>query len=155
MNNIEKALKIIYNNLPYKYHIPVKIYKTARGASQAQAKEGKKDYKKVLKFYTKYFKSPPVSNYMKTKYYTSESNNKNYFLTGLDVAGIGSYPIKLVEQNLKMKTLEHLTFMILHEIGHQVLISGYNYDERACDLFAIRWIRKLVDKNVIKKYWRN
>jgi hypothetical protein len=154
MNKIDKAITIVYNNIPYKYHIPIKVYKTAREALKAEARENDSTYTEMFDFYTKYFKKPPVSNYMKTKYYKSNIREKNEEISALDIAGIGSYPIKLVEENLKDRRLGHIIFMVLHEIGHQVLIRGYNYDERACDLFAIRWVKKLANKKVIKKYWK-
>jgi len=158
MNKIDKALNIVYNNLPYKYHIPFKIYKTPKKLLQAEAKEEGKSYQTIYKFYTQYFNNPPISKYIKTKYYepseiikTSIKENK---LTALDISGLGSFPIKLVESHLlELKKIGDIIFMLLHEIGHQVLVSGYNYDERACDLFAIRWIKKFVNKGVIKKYW--
>jgi hypothetical protein len=154
VNKLDRAITTVYNNIPYKYQIPIKVYKTAREALKAEARECDSTYKKMFKFYTNYFKKPPVSNYMNTKYYKSSSREKNEETSALDVAGIGSYPIKLVEENLRSMRLEYIIFMILHEIGHQVLISGYNYDERACDLFAIRWVKKLANKKVIKKYWK-
>jgi len=160
MNKIDKALTIIYNNLPYKYHIPVKIYKTPRGLLQAEAMEEGKSYKRIFNYYTKYFNNPPVTNYIETKYYKSKpikkEQIKNKTFTALDIAGSGSYPIKIVEETLlDYDKFEHIIFMLLHEIGHQVLLSGYNCDERACDLFAIRWIRKFVKQGILKKYWND
>lgn len=158
MNKIDKALNIIYNNSPYKYHIPVKIYKTPRGLLQAEAIDCGGSYKKLYKFYTQYLNEPPVSGYIKTKYYyPSKINNqtqKEKNFTALDISGVGSLPIKLVGTHLlELKNIGNVIFILLHEIGHQVLWSGYNYDERACDLFAIRWIRKFWKKGIIKKYW--
>lgn len=140
MNKINKAYNILINRLPFKYHIPIKIYKKVSSMLQVEAIRLGIAYKELIQYYNNYLNDEKKATYIK-----HQKRIKNY--NAFDICGLGGNPNLLAEDNLKNKTIHVIGFFLLHEIGHNVI---ENDSERNCDLFAKRWINKIAKENLIR-----
>jgi len=142
-----KALKIIYKYLPSTYpKVGVKIYKTCSLMLRASARASGETYKQHCKWYNKYTikHTDSKENYIDSKYNQYKDPNyhrKNY----LEYHALAYKPIKLNIENTQYFTLKNYIFLLLHEIGHHYYEpKGQKYNEHLCDMFAIRWIKRIV-----------
>ena len=141
-----KILKILQKRLPKGYFKPVASYSTVYNLHRACAKSCNKTYQEMLTWVEKHWKKmeKKKSGYMTTKYYQPEKNPRQR-----DVHNITAYssnPVMVALDNIAGHTNRELAFLMLHEYGHQVLDS---LDEKKCDKFAIRWVRKLIKEGLI------
>ncbi len=142
MNKVERVHKKLMVQLPERYRIPIKCFKTTKILIIREAQDQKVSYKKLVKYYTEYFNNSKKATYITTKYYRNRFNKRE---DAFDICALGGNPIYIsLEHALKMKR-DCIRFLLLHEIAHNVLGTS---DERNCDLFAIRWTRKLNKRNV-------
>lgn len=147
-DKINKALKIIYNYLPSTYpKVKVKIYKSVYSMVKAEAKYCKMTYNETAKYYNKRDKGLEKSsqNYIKTKYYKPKYPKSHcHPYLHLNITAISSNPIAINLENTKHNTLKNYIFLLLHEIGHSYYKpKGKNHNEHLCDLFAIRWYKRI------------
>lgn len=139
--NIKRIVNIIKNRVPYEFGI--KFFDTTRDLLKHQARIDKVKLKSVIDYYDKYLNNPKKATYMNTKYYKVENAK-----TALDISALGGDPIFVSLGSIKKHTQYEFSFLLLHEICH---VGFDTLDERKCDLFAIRWIKKLVKEGLIKK----
>ena len=147
MNKIAIAQKILKNRLPTGYSVDVKTYATTGNIFRTMAKKYfNGNYKKCVTWYRNRIQNPKINTYIKTKYYNNtikkEKNTSPY-----GIVAIASTPISLSLERINNLPLSDICFILLHEIGHNVLNT---LDERKCDMFAIRWTKKLIKEGLIK-----
>jgi len=136
-NKVERVYIDLIKHLPERYKIPIKCFKTIRGILMSVARRKRTTYKNRVNYYTKYLNNTEKATYIDTKYYRTIKKEK---YTAFDIAMMGSSSILVSLENTLYLTKNKIKFLFLHEIAHNVLDT---LDERKCDLFAIRWIRKL------------
>ncbi len=142
-NKIWNTHKKLISRLPYKYHIPIKIYKTIYSLLRSDSKETGRTYKNTKKCYKKYLLNPKKATYITTKYYKPKYKERK---SPYDISALAYNPIKIAYDNTSNYSNREIAFLILHEIAHNVLGT---MNERKCDLFAIRWIKKLIKEELI------
>ena len=144
-NKINKALKIIYNYLPSTYpKVGIKIYKTCYAMIRASARDYSETYRWHCKWYNKYYKKTDKTDnyYINTKYY--KCKKVNHLTRVLGTTALSGNPIFINLENTKYHTLKNYTFLLLHEVGHSYYTpKGQKYNEHLCDLFAIRWYKRI------------
>ena len=86
--------------------------------------------------------NPKTATYMHTKY--KEIGPPT---TAMEIAALGGDPIFVSLDVTKNYNYYEFVFLLLHEIGHNVLDT---LNERKCDLFAIRWIKKFIKEDLVK-----
>jgi len=147
LDKINKALKIIYKYLPSTYpKAGVKTYKTCSLMIKSVANETGRSYKQECNWYSKYLKKHEGTkeDYIKTKYANSkevEYHRKSY----LEFHALAGNPIMVNMENTQYFTLKNYIYLLLHEIGHLYYEpKGQKYNEHLADLFAIRWIKRII-----------
>ena len=145
-DKIYKGLKIIYKYLPSTYpKVGVKIYQTCHSMLRAEANHAGNTYRQECNWYRKYLKKHDNTkeDYIHTKYYKPkevEYHRRKY----LEFHALADNLIKINIENTKYFTLKNYIFLLLHEVGHHYYTpKGQKYNEHLCDLFAIRWIKKI------------
>lgn len=140
---IQRIVRIIHIRLPYEFN--VKYYKNNVYLIKFIAKEKKWSYQKTRKFYDKYLTMPLKATYINTKYWQTK---RDYGSSGaMAIPAVAGEPIAVSLSAIRGFSDELKCFLILHEIGHNVLET---WSERKCDLFAIRWIRKFIKEGLVK-----
>lgn len=147
-NKINKALKIIYKYLPSTYpKVGVKIYKTCYSMLRASANEQGESYKQHCQWYINYANRHDCSkeDYIDTKYNITKEVNHHIrrYLTYHALAG---NPILTNIENTQYYSQKNWIFLLLHEIGHLYYKpkgKEKEYNEHLCDLFAIRWYKRI------------
>jgi len=152
-DKINEALKIIYKHLPSTYpKVGVKTYKTCSSMIKSAANETSRSYKQMCNWYSKYLKKHEGTKegYIKTKYDNSkevEYHRKRY----LEFHALAGTPIMVNLENTQYFTLKNYIYLLLHEIGHHYYYpKGQQYNEHLCDLFAIRWFKRIVVGRIFK-----
>ncbi len=138
MNKIEKVYNILKRRLPKKYIVPIKIFKTTKDMIKHVAKKTKWNYNRLVKGYTAYFQNNPT--YIKTKYFIA--NRKNAF----DITALSGNPILISRPNAINRPDYEIAHLILHEMKHN---TQSKKSEKEADLFARRWVRKLIKEGLI------
>ena len=141
MKKIEKVYTILKNRLPKKYHIPIKIFKNTESLLRYMAKICHRSYKAIIEYYNKYLDNPKKATYMRTKYFKSRIINK-----ALDISALGGNPILISKKKFDKIPIQEIAFLLLHEIRHNF---QHTSDERDADMFAIRWVRKLIKEGLL------
>ena len=155
MTNLEKAIKIVNKRLPDSYQRPIKVYKTIYSLMRAYCRMDKRDYKKQVDWYSAYRTNPKTNTYMKTKYWREgkkfKSLRRKHRKKGFDISGIAYLPILIASEQLKGRTVTELVYLIIHEYGHHYLEAHGrdDLDERWCDSFAIRWVRRMIKEGLL------
>lgn len=150
MTNLQKAIKIVRSRLPESYLIPIRTYKTIYSLMRGYCRADKKDYKKMIKWYIKYFNSPTTNTYMKTKYSGKRINQQRGRVW--QITALAFDPILIAEDNIKGRSVTQLVFLLIHELGHHWLDrNGYDgLNERWCDEFSIRWCQRMIRENILQ-----
>lgn len=144
MNKIEKIYNILRNRLPKKYIIPIKLFKDNKSLLRKEAKRTHRTYCEMVDYYNRYFANPKKATYVTTK--GSKTKKRN---TALDIVAFGGRKINSIwvaKKELSKKSKRRIAFILLHEIKHCFQV---NTSERKADMFAIRWIRKLIKEKII------
>lgn len=151
INKIKKSMEIIKQLLPKTYEIPeITVYSTVYNMIRATTNYTGETYKSQVRWYNEYFKNHKKSkeDYIKTKYYKPIKNRK-WNQECFKLSALGGNPISINLQNTEKYTLDNYLFLLLHEVGHRYYKpKGKEYNERLCDLFAIRWFKKYLNKGV-------
>lgn len=144
---IKKVHNILMERLPKNCRIPIMIFKGTEKLLRFHAKRSEQSYRKVIKHYDKYLFSPKTASYTKTKYFSHRPKK------ALEISALGGNPIYVSAGRLKELAVKdyEIAHLLLHEIGHNILFASSLIVEKACDIFASRWIRKLIKEKLIKK----
>ncbi len=145
-NKIIKIHDIVMSRLPEKYYASIKLFPNTKSLFKYEAKERGITYKYILEECQGYLSDPLEATYIKTKH---DSSRKFPPKSPLQVSALSGNPIFISCGRLKEKkaTKQDIAFLILHEIGHNILEHN---TERNADLFAIRWIKKFIKEGLIK-----
>lgn len=148
MTKLDKAYKIINSRLPKWYPRPeLKTYKSAKGMMLAEAHRVHEPYQDVVKYYAKYGKRKN-QKYIHSKYFCTKGKG-----TWKDTIMLAGDPIAINLGAIKSMQLEHVIFVLLHEIGHLYYTpKGRGENERLADKFAIRWIKVFISECLIRDY---
>jgi len=141
MNKIYKVYNILKNRLPKDYITPIKIFLSTKKLLQYTAKIEGESYKETIEYYNNYFSSSQA-NYTTTKYWKNKRPK-----SAMGITALSGEPILLSFERLKNRPLYEICFLLLHEIGHNVFPAR---DEKSADIFAKRWLRKLIKEGLIK-----
>lgn len=151
MNKLDKAINIVNKRLPKSYLYEIRQFSTIYSLFRFYAYNREKDYNKTINWYSEYFTNPETNTYIKTKYWRTH-NIKKHRRKGYNICAIASeFGILIAYDNVKYNTVNELIFLIMHELGH-IWLERHNrdiYNERWCDLFAIRWVRKMKKEGLL------
>ena len=145
-NKIKKVHNILMKRLPKSYRIPIRIFKNTEELLRSCVEKHKKNYEEIVKHYNMYLSFCETASYVKTKYFPYRPKR------AFDISALSGNPIYVSSGRLKelgAKDYE-IAFLLLHEIGHNVLALIYSLNEKKCDIFASKWIRKLIKEKIIK-----
>jgi len=150
MTKLQKAIKIINKRLPSSYLSEIKIFSNCSKMIRWYCNQENEDYKELLQWYDDYLTSDETNTYIKTKYWRDLEHRKSKRPV-FGITAISYNPVMIAENNIKLRTVRELAFLLMHELGHHYLErkGRNNLDERWCDIFAIRWVRKMIKECLI------
>ncbi len=143
---IHKVWNILFKRLPTEYCVPIKCYSTVYNMLRTEARDINYPYKKTLNWYVDNWERQKTNNtnYITSKYYNhflSKKHKKEAF----GITAIARYPIKMACDNLANHPEKKIAYLLLHEFAHHLYDTK---NERKCDMFAIRWARKLIKEGL-------
>jgi len=105
------------------------------------------DYEEVKEHYNHYCDHKTTKNdYIDTKYYQPKESVKHREECFLIDAFAGD-TIWVPCDNLVNHTKTEIAFLLLHEFAHIYLKTN---NEHKCDLFARRWVKKLIKEGLLE-----
>ena len=143
---VYSVYKILLKRLPKGYCAPVKCYSSVYYMVKNVAKEMDMGYEEAKLFYSHYYNNlTNETNYIDTKYYNPKDKVKHREEC-FTVDAFSGKPIYVACDNIQLHSKAEIAFLLLHEYGHMVLKTN---NERKCDLFAIKWTRKLLKEGLL------
>lgn len=146
MSKIQKIYDKLISRLPKNYDVGIRIYRTTKDIIRYIARKRGESFQECYQYYQDYIDNPKTNTYLKCDKYYSRRVSK--ITTPLDFSAFSGQPI-LMSNQVNGYKINDIIFLLLHEIGHQIIIS-FEDEEKKADLFAIRWVRKLRKEGYIK-----
>lgn len=139
----------IVDRLGEKYDIGIRIYSNIYILLKSHSIRTRRSYNHLLDYYDKYLNKLTKDkklDYIKSKHsMRTEKNNRKREV--FRIVALATKPISIVSDAFKRESNKTIAFYLLHEIAHNVMPI---YNERKCDLYAIRWIRTLTKEGILK-----
>lgn len=157
MDKITRAINLINYRVPKYYKFSFRYFKTVHLMLRKTAKEiFNNDYKKCINYYEEYFKSSKTDTYIKKTKYFKRLIKQIYKKKSFQILALSGDMIDLALDNLRQYKFKYIVFILLHEIGHIYYRTKFKdqnikQEERKCDLFAIRWCRRLIKEGLLKE----
>lgn len=150
LSKINKAQAILKKRLPERYQFDIKVYESTETMLRNYAKVHPfhKSYKCLIDSLNNKLSNLDRNPYVNTKYFNRRKRNKSKKYTYKNVVGISTNPISLSLETLidAKLSIQDIIFILLHEIAHIVLDTRI---EKRADMFAIRWVRKMIKEKLI------
>jgi len=151
-DRIYKLYNKIINSHFNKFDIGIQVYSTIYNLlkSYANSTATEKSYKQLIIYYNHYLediKKGKKEKYINSKYNPEYAKSNNAKQLAFKIVALAGEPIFFVAKAFKRKPDSTIVFYILHELGH---VKMKTLNEHKCDLFAIRWIRKLIKEGIIE-----
>jgi len=143
---VKAVWRVLDKRLPKGYSIPVKCYASIYYLIKAVGEVMGIDYEEAKDIYNHYCDNKTKkTDYIDTKYYNPKDSVKHREECFYCDAFSGS-PVWVACDNVQQHTKNEIAFLLLHEYCHVIFDTN---NERRCDLFATRWVRKLIKEGLL------
>ena len=150
MASVQNVIDKIYTFLPKKYHKDIQMCSSYTGMLKVLIKDG---WAKTLQEAKDYFKEDyEISTEIEQEFNNlAHSNNQSGCTLGLtyEHSRHKNRPI-LLNKVLSKESERRIALTILHEIGHISLKGDVYHSEKYADKFAVKWVKRLIENNIIK-----